>query len=217
MNRPSPKLWRWLTRIAKYLSGTRTLGLVYKRNPAAPKMEAYFDAAFAEGPECKSTIGWAYFINGALIAYDSTTIKRVVTSSTEAECAALTVIGKENSWQRQNYLELNRIESLAPTPIHGDNTASIALTSCGVTKRSRHFSIEWFKVKDLIENGEIQVQWVPTDQNVADFFTKKLAREKFVLFRDLLMGNESLQNFFHRNFGKRQKRNLIFRVKLVIP
>ena len=85
---------------------------------------------------------------------------------------------------------------MPPTPIHGDNTASISLVASGVTKRSRHFSIEWFKVKDLIDNGELQVDCIPTDQNVADFFTKRLAREKFTLFRDLLMGNNKLQNHF---------------------
>ena len=196
VNKPTPKLWRWLTRIAKYLAGTRTLGLVFKRNAVAPPLEAYFDAAFAEGPDCKSTSGWAYFIHGALIAYDSTTIKRVVTSSTEAECAALTTIGKENSWQRQIYQELYGLNQIPPTGVHGDNTASISLLSSGVTKRSRHFAIEWFKVKDLVENGEMQVQWVPTDQNPADFFTKKLAKDKFVIFRDLLMGNDKLQNHF---------------------
>ena len=102
-----------------------------------------------------------------LVAYDSSTIKRMVTSSTEAECTALTVIGKENSWQRQNYLDINGLGHLPPTIVHGDNTASISLTSSGVTKRSRHFVIEWFKVKDM---GELKVQWVPTDDNVAVVF-----------------------------------------------
>lgn len=121
VNKPSPKLWRWLLRIAKYLAGTLHMGLVYQRKPNSQNLEAFFDAAFAEGPECKSTVGWTYFIKGCLIAYDSTTIKRVVTSSTEAECSALTVVGKENSWQRRNYLELSGLQSIPPTQIYGDN------------------------------------------------------------------------------------------------
>ena len=52
-------------------------------------------------------------------------------SSTEAECAALTVIGKENVWQRQMYADATGLKDLLPTPIHGDNTASIALISAG--------------------------------------------------------------------------------------
>ena len=162
VTRACPKLWRWLTRIAQYLIGTRTLGLVFKRNSTAPALEAFFDAAFAEGPECKSTSGWAYFVHGALIAYDSTSIKRVVTSSTEAECSALTTVGKENSWQRKIYLDLHGIETVPPTRVYGDNTASLSLLGSGVTKRSRHFAIEWFKVHDLVENGELLTRILPT-------------------------------------------------------
>ena len=98
--------------------------------------------------------------------------------------------GKENSWQRKI------IKELPPTPVKGDNMACISLISSGVTKRSRHFDIDWFKFKDLVDNGEIEVTWVPTDDNWADFFTKKLAREKFEKFRDVLMGNAGLQNHF---------------------
>ena len=73
--------------------------------------------------------------------------------------------------------------------VHGDNTASISLISAGVTKRSCHFSIEWFYFKELVEQKELTVTWVVTGENLADFFTKKLAREKFVYFRDKLMGS----------------------------
>ena len=62
--------------------------------------------------------------------------------------------------------------------------------------RSRHFAIEWFKVKSLLDSGEMTVQWISTDQNVADFFTKKLGREKFMFFRDIRMGDEKLQDYF---------------------
>jgi len=55
---------------------------------------AFFDAAFADNEDCKSTAGWIAYINGALIAYDSTTIKRVVGSSTEAECNAMAILAK---------------------------------------------------------------------------------------------------------------------------
>lgn len=62
----------------------------------------------------------------------SSTIKRKVTSSTEAECSALT---KENSWQREVYRELRGLKEIAPT-VYGDNTACISLPIkwCNKTK-----------------------------------------------------------------------------------
>ena len=131
------------------------MGLVHQRQEKAVPLEAFVDAAFADNPGMRSTAGWVFLIGGAVTAYDSCTIKRVVTSSTEAECSALTVVGKENSWQRQMYMDIMGLSELAPTLIHGDNTASISLSSSGVTKRSRHFAIEWFKFKDLLEAESI--------------------------------------------------------------
>ena len=126
-----------------------------------------------------------------MTAYDSVTIKRNVTSSTEAECNALTIIGKENTWQRRIYQALTGVDELAPTPISGDNSASLAMINLGVTKRSRHYDIEWFKMHDLIEQKELTVQWVPTEDNLADFFTKKLPPKRFEMLRDKLMGASS--------------------------
>ena len=158
---------------------------------------AFVDAAFADNPGCRSTAGWVYFVQGCVVAYDSHTIKRVVTSSTEAECAALTIIGKENTWQRQMYSDLMGLSTeFPPTPIFGDNTASISMISSGVTKRSRHFSIDWFKFKDLKDQGELEVTWVSTEENLADFFTKKLARQRFCYLRDKIMGPKEKQDYF---------------------
>ena len=197
VSKPSIKLWRWLVRILKYLAGTREFGLVFTRDTEAPTLLAYVDASFADNPGCRSTAGWVYFINGACVAYNSQTIKRVVTSSTEAECAALTIVGKENSWQRQMYAELTGAEGcLAPTVIYGDNTASITMISTGITKRSRHFSIDWFKFHDLVDSKELEVKWIETDSNLADFFTKKLPRERFCMLRDKIMGGKERQDHF---------------------
>lgn len=177
------------------LAGTRTIGLVYKRDDKAPTIQGYVDASFADSNDCKSTAGWALMIKGALTAFDSTTIKRVVTSSTEAECHAMTVIGKENTWQRRLCGELIG-ELKEPTPIKCDNSAAIAMLSAGVTKRSRHYAIEWFKMQDLIEQRELVVDWVCTEDNLADFFTKKLPRQRFVELRDKLMGDATMQEYF---------------------
>src|SRR5206468_11841190 len=46
--KPSPKLWRWLTRILKYLVGTKSYGLVYSRDASTPPLKAYVDASFAD-------------------------------------------------------------------------------------------------------------------------------------------------------------------------
>ena len=51
-------------------------------------------------------------------------------------------------------------------------------------------------MKDLIELKELVVSWVPTGENLADFFTKKLPRERFCSLRDQLMGDAQDQSWF---------------------
>jgi len=40
VSKPSAKLWRWLVRILKYLSGTKEFGIVYQRDPNALPLSA---------------------------------------------------------------------------------------------------------------------------------------------------------------------------------
>src|SRR5687768_16432860 len=94
------------------------------------------------------------------------------------------------------YAALMGLVDLPATPIYGDNSASISLLASGVTKRSRHFAIEWFKVQDLVECKELQMNWISTQDNLTDFFTKKLPRTRFCELRDKLMGNKALQDHF---------------------
>lgn len=185
--KPSAKLWRWLVRILKYLAGTTSMGIIFRRHSGAAPLQAYFDAAFADTDDSKSTAGWIAHSHGALIAYDSTTIKRVVSSSTEAECNAMAIVAKENTWHRRLYTEMRGVDKLPPTPIFGDNTASIMMLDLGVTKRNRHFAIEWHLVRERVDDGELKVEWLPTEANLADFFTKKLPRARFVALRNQIM------------------------------
>ena len=137
------KFMAMVVRILKYLAGTKALGLVYTRKPGSTPSEAFVDAAFADDPSMKSAAGWVFQIHGAVTADDSSTIKRIVTSTTEAECMAITVVGKENTWQRQMYLDISNLKAaFPPTPVHGDNTASISLLSTDVTKNTRSYSLD---------------------------------------------------------------------------
>ena len=110
-NKPSQKLWKRAVYILEYLNGTRGLGLVFKRpdylksigNFILPEgaLQAYCDASFASDTGFKSRVGYFFFFLGGLVSWSSSLTTRIMSSSTEAECHALVVTGKENIWERE--------------------------------------------------------------------------------------------------------------------
>jgi len=46
-------------------------------------------------------------------------------------------------------------------------------------KRTRHFDIKLFYVTNSVERDEVTIECYPTDEMMADFFTKPLVGNKF--------------------------------------
>ena len=51
----------------------------------------------------------------------------------------------------------------------------------------KHVQRRHFFVRDMVESFEIEVPFVRTDDNIADFFTKPLQGKKFHAMRRLIM------------------------------
>ena len=51
---------------------------------------------------------------------------------------------------------------------------------------SKHIEIRYFYIRDMMQKGAIKLQYVSTDEQVADVLTKPLSRVKFEYFRDKL-------------------------------
>ena len=54
-------------------------------------------------------------------------------------------------------------------------------------QRSKHIDRRHFYVREMVENGEIVVPYVQSDDNLADFFTKPLTAKKFFALRNNIM------------------------------
>ena len=50
----------------------------------------------------------------------------------------------------------------------------------------KHVSIRYHFMRDKVAEMAIRIEYVPTDDNVADVMTKALARDKFDKFRALI-------------------------------
>jgi hypothetical protein len=57
-----------------------------------------------------------------------------------------------------------------------DNQSTIALTKDPVFHaRTKHIEMRYFFIRDLVQRGQLQVQYVNSASNLADIFTKAIA------------------------------------------
>ena len=78
-------------------------------------------------------------------------------------------------------------QALCPTVIQCDNHSCIKLSENPVFHdTSKHIEIRYHFIKDYVQRGVVWLQYVSTNEKVADILTKDLGRGKHVYFRDKL-------------------------------
>jgi hypothetical protein len=147
---------------------------------------AYADSDWASDPNTrKSTSGYVVKLAGAIFSWNMRAQKTVALSSTEAEYMSLSDTSRQLMWVRNLFTELGI--DLAPIPLYGDNQGSIFIASNPVQeKRSKHIDLRYHYIRDVVQNGKVELFFVEGTQNPADMFTKNLGRVKFLKFREQL-------------------------------
>lgn len=98
-------------------------------------------------------------------------------SSTEAEYIALTSTIQEGIWLQQLAREINY--PLLPTTIYCDNqSAKLLATSSGFKDRTKHIDIRHHFIREKIQNNIVKVNYINTNENLADVLTKAVTKEK---------------------------------------
>ena len=52
--------------------------------------------------------------------------------------------------------------------------------------KSKHIKIKYHYIRDVVQRGVVKLQYVVTDEHIADVLTKPLVRVKFEYFRENL-------------------------------
>jgi hypothetical protein len=76
------------------------------------------------------------------------------------------------------------------TIIYQDNKRAILLETNGRasgSKRTKHINMRFYFIKDRIDSGEVCVEFCPSEQMIADFFTKPLQGALFIQLRNIIM------------------------------
>lgn len=166
-------------RTLKYLNGTLERGIVYKSN-GSNELCAYSDADYAgDHSNYKSTSGQILMLADGPIGWRSKLQKMNVTSTTEAEYLALSSTVKSVLIVRNLAKDLD-LDCSYPTKIFSDNRGAVSIaTNEASAQRTRHLGAQLFFVKDQQDRKNVDINWVPSSEQLADALTKPLNREKF--------------------------------------
>lgn len=172
-------------RILKYLKGTLKYGILYSGNHDE-KLLGYSDADYAgDNVTRRSTSGFAFLYGNGIISWCSERQKSVSLSTTESEYIAASNAVKELVWLKRILNEL--LDKNVDVVFHMDNQSAIRLIkNPEFHKRSKHIDVRYHFIREKFEENCFKLEFLPSNEMIADIFTKPLAKDKFEFFRSLM-------------------------------
>ena len=181
---PSQRHWKGIKRILRFVKATinATLVLGRKHTSGDNLVEGYFDAAYMDNTNDRhSTMGYMFFVAGSPVSWMSKKQRVVALSTTEAEYLAGTEATKEAVWI-QAFLHAIGIprERIIPIHLYGDNQSANALAkNPEYHVRTKHIHGKQRYITEMVEQGVIDVAYIPTTCMIADTLTKPLPRVRY--------------------------------------
>ena len=177
-----------LDRIITYLANTNHM--VMHISPEKLDLFAHFDASFAIHNDMKSHSGKIIYLGKVPIYVKSSKQKQSAKSSTQAELNSLYEGLDSVLWCRAvlDFMD-NSIMSNKPTTVYQDNTSAILMSQMGKPaskSNTRFLNIRLYWIKDLIQTNQVNIEYKPTDEMIADALASIRQGHSFNEFRSYL-------------------------------
>ncbi|KAK6151021.1 hypothetical protein DH2020_015953 [Rehmannia glutinosa] len=165
-------------RILRYLKGCQEVGLWYP-NEGGFKLIGYSDSDYAGcRVDRKSTSGTCQMLGIRLVSWFSKKQNSIATSTAEAEYIVAGSYCAQVLWMRLQLRDYEIEEK--DIPIMCDNTSAIAITQNPVLhSRKKHIDVRYHFVRDHVEKKDITLEYISTNKQLADIFTKPLCESRF--------------------------------------
>ncbi|KAG8497018.1 hypothetical protein CXB51_008234 [Gossypium anomalum] len=166
-------------RILRYLKSSPGKGLFFKKSEQRG-IEAYTDADWAGSiTNRRSTSGYCTFFWGNLVTWQSKKQSVVARSSAEAEFRSMAQGICEMMWLKRIMEELRK-PITSPMKLYCDSKTAISIAHNPVQHdRTKHIEIDRHFIKEKIEEGQVCMPFVPSEQQIADILTKGLSKTSF--------------------------------------
>lgn len=171
-------------RILRYLKGCPGKGILFS-NFGHLRIEGYTDADWAGcSDDRRSTSGYCIFVGGNLVSWRSKKQSVVARSTAEAELRSMASGLCELMWLRLLLTELQMFKG-EPLQLYCDNQATINIVNNPVQHdRTKHIEIDRHFIREKLEEGTLQVNFVRSGDQLADILTKGVGIVSFMKICD---------------------------------
>lgn len=174
-NAPTAFCHRGAKRVLRYIRGTKDHGLLYRTGDW--DLSAFVDADYAaDTTDRKSMSGYVVKLGNAICSWGAKKQATVALSTCESEYYAITLCAKETIWIRRVLKEAS-LEVNGATTVRSDNQSAInwATGERCPSGRAKHIDVQIHFIRELVSDSIIQLKYVPSEENDADFLTKPIS------------------------------------------
>ena len=172
-------------RILRYVKFTPNIGLWYPRG-ARFNLLGYSDSDYAGCKvDRKSTSGTCQMLGRSLVSWSSKKQNSVALSTAEAEYISAGSCCAQLLWMKQTLLDFGI--TFEHVPLLCDNESAMKIATNPVQhSRTKHIDIRHHFLRDHVQKGDISIEGVGTEDQLADIFTKPLDEARFCKLRNEL-------------------------------
>ncbi|KAL4337997.1 hypothetical protein AHAS_Ahas12G0166100 [Arachis hypogaea] len=169
--------WNVVKRILKYIKGTLNVALYFGGSEFI--VNGYVDSDFAgDLDKRKFTTGYVFTLARGAVNWLSKLQIVVALSTTEAEYMAATQACKEAIWIQRLIEELGHKQQKISVYCDSQSALHIARNPA-FHSRTKHIGVQYHFIREVVEEGSVDMQKIHTKDNLADAMTKPINTEKF--------------------------------------
>jgi len=145
----------------------------------------FCDANWENSQDRHSITGYGFYLskNGPLISWKCRKQPTVALSTCEAEYMSMCAAVQESKFLIQ------LLKDMTVEAVNVDNQSATALAKNPVFhQRSKHIDIKYHFVRNEVQNGSAELQFDPSENNIADMFTKTMSSIKLKQFVPRILG-----------------------------
>jgi hypothetical protein len=170
--------------ILTYLKTYPAFGIAWEGGGSLT-LDIFVDAAYANAINGRTVGGYVALLNRGIVAASTKVYKRPLTSTNEAEIYGV-AHGVQQGIYVKDIVSFAGVD-LGPTPLHIDNQSALRFVEDQprLNARNAHIETKFWMIHDVIMRNEFVPQYVSTDCNAADGFSKVLKKLLMARLHDL--------------------------------